>query len=107
MRLRDGLYHVCPDRKIAESRGLLNQYWRDLELFAVRELQKRRQNLDRCLAQLDGLSPLGVLARGYSISTTLPKGEVVRSIRQVREDDRIRVRFHEGAVQCNVIKLED
>jgi exodeoxyribonuclease VII large subunit len=107
MRLRDGLFHVCPDRKIAESRGLLNQYWRDLELFAVRELQKRRQNLDRCLAQLDGLSPLGVLARGYSISTTLPKGEVVRSIRQVREDDRIRVRFHEGAVQCNVIKLEE
>jgi exodeoxyribonuclease VII large subunit len=107
LRLRDGLLHVSPDRRVAESRGLLNQYWRDLELFARQRLQRKRQSLERGVAQLNGLSPLAVLARGYSITTTLPRGEVVVSARQVGRDDQVRVRLHEGSLSCKVIKLEE
>jgi exodeoxyribonuclease VII large subunit len=107
LRLRDGLIHANPDRRVAQSRGLLNQYWRDLELFARQGLQGKRQALERCAAQLDGLSPLAVLARGYSITTSLPQGGVVRSTRQVRKDDEVRTRLHEGSLRCKVIRLEE
>jgi exodeoxyribonuclease VII large subunit len=63
--------------------------------------------LERSLTQLDGLSPLGILARGYSITTTWPKGAVIRSTRQVREDDTVKVRLHEGSLRCNVVRVEE
>jgi hypothetical protein len=37
----------------------------------------------------------------------LPKGEVVLSTRQVRRNDEVRVRLHEGSLRCNVVELEE
>ena len=107
LRLRDRLLHLSPDRRVAESRRLVNQCWRDLELFVQQGLQRKRQVLQRGLAQLDGLSPLAVLARGYSITTIWPQGEVIRSSRQVLKNDKVLIRLHEGKLRCKVIKLEE
>jgi exodeoxyribonuclease VII large subunit len=107
LRLRDNLLHLSPSRRLSEARGLLGQCWHRLELFWGQSLQKKRQNLERSLTQLDGLSPLGILARGYSITTTWPKEKVIRSTRQVREDDTVKVRLHEGSLRCNVVRVEE
>ena len=107
LRLRDNLIHLSPVRGITASRIVLDRYRRDLGLFAKQNLQRRRQILERHLTQLDGLSPLGVLARGYSITTTRPKGEVVRSSGQVRKGDTVKVRLHEGELRCNVTEVQE
>jgi len=107
LRLRDNFLHRSPSRRISEARGLLGRDWHRLELSVVQVLQKKRQSLERSLTKLDGLSPLGVLARGYSITTTWPKGVVLRSTKQVREDDTVKVRLHEGSLRCNVVQVED
>ena len=107
LRLQDNLLHLSPGRRISEARGLLDQYWQRLELFVGQILQKKRQSSERSLTQLDGLSPLGILARGYSITTAWPKGAVIRSTRQVREDDPVKVRLHEGSLLCNVVGVEE
>jgi exodeoxyribonuclease VII large subunit len=70
-------------------------------------LQRKRQSLERSLTQLDGLSPLGILARGYSITATWPKGKVVRSVSQVKKGATVRVRLHQGALKCDVIDIEE
>ena len=107
LRLKDNLLHLSPSRRIVEARGLLNQCWHRLELFVGQILQKKHQSLERSLTQLDGLSPLGILARGYSITTTWPKGAVIRSVRQVREGDTVKVRLHKGSLRCNVARVEE
>ena len=107
LRLRDSLLHLSPGRKVAEARTLLNQNYRDLGLFARQALHVKRQTLARSLVQLDAMNPLGILARGYSITTTWPKGELVRSARQVKKDDTVRVRLHEGSLQCKVTKVKE
>jgi exodeoxyribonuclease VII large subunit len=107
LRLKENLLHLSPSRTISEGRALLGQYWRHLELFVEQSLQKKSQSLERSLTQLDGLSPLGILARGYSITTTWPKGQVIRSTRQVKVDDAVKVRLHEGSLRCNVVRVEE
>ena len=107
LRLRDNLLHLSPRRKISEARGLLGQYGHHLEFFLRQIMQKKTQSLERSLTQLDGLSPLGILARGYSITATWPKGAVIRSARQVKEDDTVKVRLHEGSLRCNVVGVEE
>jgi exodeoxyribonuclease VII large subunit len=101
-RGRDHLFHLSPERELNQARFSVNQAWRDLGLFFRQLLDRNRQSLQRSLTRLDGLSPLGILARGYSITTTGPGGEVVRRAKQVRVDDMVQVRLHQGSLRCRV-----
>ncbi|UCG13600.1 MAG: exodeoxyribonuclease VII large subunit [Deltaproteobacteria bacterium] len=106
LRVGDQLLHLSPERRVGDFRVSLNRCSRDLGLFTRQTLKKKRQNLERVFVQLDGLSPLSILARGYSITTTLPEGEVVRAARQVGKDDTVRVRLYEGSLHCKVTKVQ-
>jgi exodeoxyribonuclease VII large subunit len=52
--------------------------------------------------KLQGLSPLGVLRRGYSICKKLPEKVIVREARTVRLEDTLEITFHRGSIQAVV-----
>jgi exodeoxyribonuclease VII large subunit len=106
LRIRDHLSHFSPARRVSEARVTLNQLLRDLALFTRQDVQSKRQALERSLAQLDGLSPLAILGRGYSITTTWPTREIVRRAEQVEVNEVVRVRLHEGSLRCKVTSKE-
>ncbi len=60
-------------------------------------LQARRQRLALLERQLETLSPLAVLARGFSL-TQLEDGTVVRAVAQVKAGALLRTRLAEGSV---------
>ncbi len=64
-------------------------------------LEKRHQS-ELWLSQLNQLSPLAVLARGYSIVRTLRDGKVVKKSTDVSPGESVRVRLHEGELICLV-----
>ena len=61
-----------------------------------------RMTLEHMVAQLNGLSPLSILARGYSIVQRLPDGLILRSVRSVTVESRLRLRLHEGELRVRV-----
>ena len=64
-------------------------------------LSENRQKYIRLVSALEALSPLRVLARGYSV-VTLPDGTVVRRSEQAAPGSLLRVRLSEGALNCRV-----
>ena len=58
------------------------------------------------ISKLDAMSPLKVLARGYSM-TCLDDGSMVRSVRDVRCDDHIVVRVGDGCIGARVESMEE
>jgi exodeoxyribonuclease VII large subunit len=106
LRQRDHLLHAGPGPRLARARVLVDQQRRDLGIFTRQELHRKRRVLELNLAQLDGLSPLGILARGYSITTTWPEGRILRSADRVSREDMVRVRLHAGSLRCRVTKVE-
>ncbi len=58
-------------------------------------LTLKRERLAGTGNKLEGLSPLKVLARGYSITTK--DGEVLTAAKGLRRGDRIETRFHKGS----------
>ena len=56
-------------------------------------------------ARLEALSPLGVLARGYSV-TRKPDGTVIRSADKVKAGDTIVSRLHQGHITSNVTDIQ-
>jgi exodeoxyribonuclease VII large subunit len=62
----------------------------------------RRQAVRSLVATLDSLSPLAILARGYSIVQTVPEGAVVRRAADVAVGQDVRARLAEGQLLCRV-----
>lgn len=65
-------------------------------------LERLRERTAHLASWLEGLSPLAVLSRGYSLTCLLPERTVVRASHQLREGDRIETRFAQGAAVSRV-----
>lgn len=65
-------------------------------------LQLQRTKLDAWAGKLESLSPLGVLARGYSVTQRADDGTLVREVEQVRAGDLIRTRLGQGEILSRV-----
>lgn len=64
------------------------------------------QTLATAAAQLESLSPLAVLSRGYSLSYN-EKGQVLTSVKQVQEGQALKVRLKDGALYTQVSTIEE
>jgi exodeoxyribonuclease VII large subunit len=74
---------------------------------AVRgRLDRARQRVQALAAQLDSLSPLNVLGRGYSLTRKEADRAVVRSPQQVQPGDRLVTIVHEGWLVSRVEQLQ-
>jgi exodeoxyribonuclease VII large subunit len=106
-RLRDRL-RACEQAMGAVSRGRVRDTRQRLDEAGVRMLhgvalrvQARKQDHARLTAQLKALSPLGVLARGYSV-TQRPDGRIVRNADTLQDGDRVRTRVAKGEFESEV-----
>ena len=73
-----------------------------LKFLARRALAGRRHRFEGLAGRLDALSPLRVLARGYSVAFD-SRGHVLKNAAQADPGDRIRIRLHEGELQAEVV----
>ncbi|MEO1497752.1 MAG: exodeoxyribonuclease VII large subunit [Planctomycetota bacterium] len=110
---RDRLAAVEVRRPVARPHALLEDRARrvdELEQQATRGVRRRietaRGRIATLTAQIDSLSPLGVLARGYSLTTAADTGRVVRDADAVRVGERIKTRLSAGAVLSRVESIE-
>lgn len=78
-----------PLERIRDHEQRLDE-WNSRLSRAVRgRLDKARERLAAFAAQLDSLSPLNVLARGYSLTRSEADAAVIRNVEQVRPGDRL------------------
>ena len=65
----------------------------------------KKQRYVQLASSLDAMSPLRVLSRGYAVASD-PQGQTLRSARQLRCGDTLRLRFADGQANCRVEELE-
>lgn len=93
------------------AKGLAEQARRFSELlgrlaFAVRgELRLSRRRIDGVMGKLLTLSPLAVLARGYSITRLLPSGEIVRRAGDLGGQSLVKVKVYRGEFTARVEEI--
>lgn len=102
LRSQQGLAHLNPidrlralRRRLAELDFNLTQRGSDLIL-------RRRRQLQSNMVQLNILSPLNILERGYSITRKIFSLEVVRGADAVALRDQIEITLHRGKLICSV-----
>ncbi len=99
---RHALLTQGPDNRIRASLVLIPQLSKRLEQEARRGIVARRQSVAARVAALDALSPLAILARGFSILRTVPDGNMVRKSSDVVVGQTVQARLGEGQLMCVV-----
>ena len=66
------------------------------------DILNRRHRISRLAASLEALNPLGVLARGYSLTLEANGKTLIRSSDQVTAGDLIHTRLASGAIASRV-----
>jgi exodeoxyribonuclease VII large subunit len=93
------------DRLLASSRELDAYSTRFARAIRERLLQLRQRTV-AIAAHLESLSPLGVLSRGYSLTTRLADGGLIDDTALLSPGDQIRTRFARGETVSRVERIE-
>ena len=70
-------------------------------------LTQHRHRIHVTLAQLNTLSPLAILARGYSILHTVPAGQILRRASDVEVGQKLEAQLARGRLSCQVVRVCD
>ncbi len=68
-------------------------------------IEANRSKVNALCGKLDALSPLGVIARGYSV--TKSKEKIIKSIKDVKIDDEITVNLSDGMITAMVCGINE
>jgi exodeoxyribonuclease VII large subunit len=96
------LMQRSPEKQLAKSEHQLAQLHARLTQAMQQQLSSSRNQLSLQASRLDSVSPLSVLARGYSI-TKNQHGGVVKSVNDVSSGELITTELADGQLQSKVV----
>ena len=96
------LMRQSPDKKLSQASHQLMQIQTRLEQAMQHKLQHAQNSLALQASRLDSVSPLNVLARGYSITKT-QQGKVIKSVDHIKTGDVLITELADGAIKSTVL----
>ena len=96
------LRRLSPQAKIVTHRQRIDELTRAASTSLAHQLALERERLRGHLLRLQSLSPFATLDRGYSITRQLRTGEIVKSVAQVADGDRIETQVSDGKFEGTV-----
>lgn len=96
------LMQNSPDRKVTHATHQLAELKGRLERQMQQQLSSANNNLALQASRLESVSPLSVLARGYSI-TKSEQGKVIKSVSNVEKDAVLITELSDGQLKSRVI----
>lgn len=88
-----------PLEPVRREKDELEHLTRRLTVGVSLSVSRGKEELSRLTGMLDGLSPLKVLSRGYTLAQT-EAGEPIRSVSELQEGETFRLRFMDGEARC-------
>ncbi len=96
-----------PQHKLAQYQLRFQQLEQRLNNSCRQQLKQHRQRLSQQAHQLNAVSPLATLSRGYAIATLPENGEVLRSTKQIKLGQTINLQLNQGKLQATVDQYHD
>lgn len=107
MRSERRLASFNPREQIVYTRKRLDASTRQLRQRMQGVLKARQQELAASMRQLDSLSPLKIMQRGYGLVYDEKEKHLIKSIDQVQIGDILKLRLTDGRIDCHVWSMEE
>lgn len=94
-----------PGERVAFAAKRWQSTSRQLEQAMNSIMKERKLKLYGTIGQLDALSPLKVMSRGYSLVYDADEKRLIKSVSDVQQGDNIQVKMSDGQIDCQVRSL--
>jgi exodeoxyribonuclease VII large subunit len=94
--------HLSPGMRVGLLRARVTALEQRLIAAQRGQVRHEREEVERLTATLQALSPLGVLARGYSICRHQADGRVIREAQAAAPGMHVDITLWQGSLQCTV-----
>ena len=101
------LFGLNPILVITQGLATVPQLSKRLERQMGVRLTQHRHRIHATLTQLNTLSPLAILGRGYSILQTVPAGQILHRANDVRIGQELEAQLASGRLNCTVTQVFD
>ena len=91
-----------PLQKINEQYMMIDMKLKVMEHSILQKLQIEKSNFQKIVLQLDTLSPLKILARGYGI--IYKEENRVKNVTQLTVNDKVTIRLQDGEAKAKIIQ---
>jgi exodeoxyribonuclease VII large subunit len=81
---------------------MVSRLARDLNGAIQRRIWEKDNQVRQLVSNLDNLSPLAILKRGYSITRKYPSDEIVKDAGAVAKGESVKVKVYRGEILCEV-----
>ena len=95
-----------PEQLLNVSRRTVDEIELRMGQVVNRYLERRESGIAVFAGRLHAISPLSVLARGYSV-TENEQGEIVKSVKELAVGEKIKTRLGSGRVESQITELHD
>jgi exodeoxyribonuclease VII large subunit len=85
-----------PRDRLLEKQQQVDELFSSLNYSMRNVLELTGQRTGALIQRLEALSPLSVLSRGYSLSTLLPQGAIVKDAAMLKPGDKLKTVLHKG-----------
>lgn len=92
-----------PIQKILQINDRVKQLSRIMTQSHATLIKNRQASLNEKSSQLEALSPLATLKRGYAIVSEEANGKIVRNSDEIAEGEKLRIRLSNGALTAEVV----
>jgi exodeoxyribonuclease VII large subunit len=109
LRLRhadESLRHRSPMERLHRLATQAQELIKRIEVQVGFYLRQKRSRLESRMTQMDNLSPLAILSRGYSITRKLPDLTLIKEARSTGPGEQVQIRLHRGSLICRVEETE-
>lgn len=103
-RVTQRLAATQPQNRLHRAQQQLQQWQYRLQQAMQAQLNGGKQRFGELAAQLEGVSPLATLARGFSV-TTAADGVVIKKAAQIKAGDTLKTRLDDGWVESEVTAI--
>lgn len=95
-----------PSEALSNAENRFDRSQKDLQRAMMQILLKKQKEFDRVISTLQALSPLKIMERGYSLAYD-DNNRLVKSIRQVNENESLQIQLSDGSILCNVQEIKE
>ncbi|HNZ49498.1 MAG TPA: exodeoxyribonuclease VII large subunit [Candidatus Hydrogenedentes bacterium] len=104
-RSGQSLKHLSPQHRLVLQRQRLHELIAAFRRLGTRMTLPYRSSLAPLLAQLNSMSPLAVLSRGYALVWKMPDHSLIRKAETLQIDDEITARFASGEIKAKITEI--
>ena len=103
-RLTQRLAQQQPEARLHRAQQQLQQWHYRLRQAVFQQLNRDKQRFGVRAAQLEAVSPLATLARGFSV-TTAADGNVVKKTSQLQRGETLKTRLDDGWIESQITDI--